>query len=49
VVENGVENIKKVLIVVILKDFHKNNIVNMEGKLKKKIKIEINNSRMIGN
>jgi len=49
VVENGVENIKKVLIVVIPKDFHKNNIVNMEGKLIKKIKIEINNSRMIGN
>ncbi len=35
--ENGVQPIKKVLIVIVQKDFLKNNIVNME-KLKKKLK-----------
>ena len=29
--ENGQTNIKKVLTVIIQKDFHKNNIVNMDA------------------
>ena len=37
--EHGAESIKKVLIVDVQKDFLKNNIVNMEGKLVKIIEI----------